>query len=69
MEGSTATKVAIEKITGVNVGGNMNPWIKLWEAAGIVDTGSNPAKATFSLSELGVAPAPPKVDQAKSAAK
>ena len=47
MEDGTATKVAIEKSTGVNVGRDMSPWIKHWEAEGIVDRGSNPPKATF----------------------
>jgi hypothetical protein len=51
---------AIEKLTGVNSSKDISPWAKHWEAEGIVDTGSNPPKATFSLSELGIPPAPPK---------
>jgi hypothetical protein len=60
METGTATKVAIQAATGMNVARDINPLIKAWEAEGIVDRGSNPPKATFSLSELGIAPAPPK---------
>jgi hypothetical protein len=69
MEDGTATKVAIAKVTGVNVSRDMNPWIKFWEAEGIVDRGSNPPKATFTLSELGIPPAPPKIERPKKASK
>ncbi len=68
MEEGTATKVAIEKATGVNVGRDMNPWIKQWEAEGIVHQGSNPPKATFSLSELGIPPAPAKAERPRKGA-
>lgn len=60
MEGGTAGVKAIEKATGVNSSKDISPWAKLWEAEAIVDRGSNPPKASFSLSELGIAPAPPK---------
>jgi hypothetical protein len=36
-----------------------------WEAAGIVEPGSNPPKAVFTLAELGIAPPPPKEATAK----
>jgi hypothetical protein len=68
MEDGTATKVAIEKLTGVNVARDMNPWIKLWEAEGIVEKGSNPPKATFTLAELRIAPASAKTERPRKAA-
>lgn len=68
MEEGTATRVAIEKATGVNVGRDMNPWIKQWEAEGIVDRGSNPPKATFSFSELGIPPAQAKAERPRKGA-
>jgi hypothetical protein len=69
MEAGTATKVAISTATGMNVGRDINPWIKVWEDEGIVDRGSNPPKATFTLSELGIAPAGPKTDRTRKATK
>ena len=36
-----------------------------WEAAGIVEPGSNPPKAVFTLTELGIAPPAPKEATAK----
>ena len=47
----------------MNVARDINPLIKLWEAEGIVERGSNPPKATFSMSELGIAPAAPKTER------
>ena len=67
MEGGTATKVAISTAAGMNVARDINPWIKVWEDEGIVDRGSNPPKATFTLSELGIPPAPPKTDRPRKA--
>lgn len=68
MEAGTATKVAISTATGMNVARDINPWIKVWEDEGIVERGSNPPKASFSLSELGITPAPPKIDRPRKAA-
>lgn len=68
MEGGTATKVGIEASTGMNVARDINPLIKGWEAEGIVERGSNPPKATFSLSELGIAPAPAGTARPRTAA-
>ncbi len=67
MEGGTATKVAISTATGMNVARDINPWLKAWEAEGIVEKGSNPPRATFSLSELGIEAPPPKTVRAKKA--
>ncbi len=60
MEAGTSGVKAIEKATGVNVGRDMGPWVKQWEAEGIVEKGSSPPKATFNLAELGIEPAPAK---------
>jgi hypothetical protein len=68
METGTATKAAIEKAMGSNVARDINPWLASWEAEGIVDKGSNPPKATFSLSELGIAPPAAKTERPRKAA-
>jgi hypothetical protein len=68
LESGTATKKAISASTGMNIARDINPLITLWEAEGIVDPGSNPPKATFALSELGIAPAGPKTDRPRKAA-
>lgn len=60
MEAGTSGVKAIEKATGVNVGRDIGPWIKQWEAEGIVEKRSSPPKATFTLAELGIEPAPAK---------
>lgn len=65
LEGGTATKAAIEASIGMNTGRDINPLIKVWEAEGIVERGSNPPKATFSLAELGIAPAPARTARPK----
>jgi len=59
LDGKTGVS-AVEKATGVNSSKDITPWAKLWETEGIVDKGSRPPKATFSLSELGIPPAPAK---------
>jgi transposase-like protein len=66
LETGTAGVVAIEKATGVNHN-EIGSWIKLWDTEGIVDNGVTPPAATFTLSELGIAPAPPKVDRPRKA--
>jgi hypothetical protein len=68
METGTATKAAIEKATGSNVARDINPWLASWETEGIVEKGSNPPKATFSLSELGIAPPAAKTDRPRKTA-
>ena len=60
LESGTASKKAISEITGMNIARDINPLIVLWENEGIVERESNPPKATFSLSELGIAPPGPK---------
>lgn len=67
LEAGDAGVKAIEKATGVNSSKDISPWIKLWEAEGIVDADSNPPKATFTLVELGIEPAPPKTDRPRKA--
>ena len=64
IEAGNAGIVAVERTTGVNHN-NIGLWIKAWEAEGIVDRGSSPPKASFSLAELGISPAPPKVRRAR----
>lgn len=54
MAGGTLGVKAIERVTGVNSSKDITPWAKAWEAEGIVDKGSNPPKASFTLSELGI---------------
>jgi hypothetical protein len=68
METGTLGVKAIEKATGVNSSKDISPWAKLWEAEGIIDKGSNPPKATFSLAELGIVPAPSKTERPRKAA-
>lgn len=67
MEAGSAGVKAIEKSTGVNSSKDISPWVKLWESEGIVDKGSNPPKATFSLNELAIEPAPPKTERPRRA--
>ncbi len=61
-----ASVAAVETSTGVNHN-DIRVWVKVWEAEGIVDLGSTPPKATFTLSELGIAPAPPKAERPNKA--
>lgn len=55
--------LAVEKATGANHT-DIRLWLKTWEAEGIVEAGVNPPKATFTLSELGIPPAPPRAARA-----
>jgi hypothetical protein len=66
LEPGTAGVVAIEKATGVNTK-LINAWIKEWEVDGLVEKGASPARATFSLQELGIEPAPPKATRVSKA--
>jgi hypothetical protein len=68
LESGTASKKAISESTGMNITRDINPLIALWEDERIVERGSNPPKATFSLSELGIAPAPPKTARPRKSA-
>ncbi len=69
LEAGDAGVKTIEKSTGVNSSRDISPWIRLWEVEGIVNPGSNPAKATFTLSELGIETPPPKVARTTKATK
>lgn len=68
MEGGTNSKPVVAELAGVNRTRDLVPWLAEWEAQGIVDRGSNPPKATFSLSELGIAPPGPKADRSRKSA-
>ena len=68
MEHGTNSKAAIGAEAGVNPGRDLNPWLGEWESEGIVERGSNPPKATFSLTELGMAPPAPKVERPRKTA-
>jgi predicted Rossmann fold nucleotide-binding protein DprA/Smf involved in DNA uptake len=57
MADGTAGVTAIEKSTGVNHN-DINQWLKEWKAEGIVEADSKTPKALFTLSELGIDPAP-----------
>jgi hypothetical protein len=61
--GGTASVKAVEKATGANHN-DIKVWLRIWEAEGIVEPNTNPPKATFTLSELGIAPAPPRAVRA-----
>jgi hypothetical protein len=69
MEHGTSSKAAIGTEAGVNPSRDLNPWLVEWEAEGIVDRDSNPPKATFSLSELGIVAPAAKVDRTRKAGK
>lgn len=65
MDGTKAV-TPLEKETGVNHN-EIRKWVKEWEAQGIADPGANPPKATFTLSELGIEPAPERVRRERKA--
>ena len=58
--------VAIEKATGANHTDVKN-WLQGWEKEGIVEPGTNPPKAVFTLVELGIEAPPPKATRTKKA--
>lgn len=62
----SSTITAVEKSTGANHN-DIGIWVKVWEAEGIVEIGANP-RALFTLTELGIEPAPPKVPRKKGGA-
>jgi hypothetical protein len=53
----TQSMRALEKSTGVRRG-EISDWVKVWEAGALVEHGSSPPKALFSLRELGIALTP-----------
>jgi hypothetical protein len=60
----TSTITAVEKATGANHN-DISLWVKAWEAEGIVEIDASPPKAMFTLTELGIEPAPPRVPRRK----
>lgn len=56
MAEGTASVAAIEKSTGVNHN-DIRKWVDEWEGERILELGARP-KATFTLHELGIPPAP-----------
>lgn len=67
MDGATGI-MAIEKATGANHN-DVGQWIKVWVPEGIVDADTSPPRATFTLTELGIEPPPPKASRSAKAAK
>jgi hypothetical protein len=67
MDGATGV-VAIEKATGANHN-DIGQWVKQWIPEGIVDADSNPPRATFKLTELGIEAPPPKGTRSAKAPK
>lgn len=68
MADGTLNVRALEKGTGVNHN-DINQWLKDWKAEGIVEVNSKAPKAVFTLSELGIEPAPPRKPRAKKASE
>ncbi len=62
----TSTVTAIEKSTGVNHT-EARRWLDEWEAEGIAVPDAKPPKAMFTLSELGIVPAPARAARKRSA--
>ena len=58
----------LEKETGANHN-DIRKWLKVWETEGIAEAGASPPKAMFTLTELGIEPAPPKVRRARKTPK
>lgn len=63
MAEGTANVSALEKSTGVNHN-DIRRWASEWVAAGLVDSGTGPPKATFSFGELGLQAPEPKAIKA-----
>jgi len=57
MEDGSEGVVPLEKKTGANHN-DIRKWLKIWEAEGIAEPNASPPKATFTLAELGIEPAP-----------
>src|SRR5260370_20716395 len=49
----TASVKAVEKATGANHN-DIKVWLRMWEAEGMVEPKTNPPKANFTLTELGI---------------
>jgi hypothetical protein len=63
-EGNAAV-VTIEKATGVNHK-DIREWIAEWEVEGIALQEAKPPRATFTLRELGIAPAPARAPRKRA---
>ncbi len=59
---------AVEKVTGSNHN-DIRSWLKTWESEGIVVVGANPPRALFTLTELGIEPAPERVRRPRKASR
>ncbi|MFN2587796.1 MAG: hypothetical protein ABR613_06750 [Actinomycetota bacterium] len=64
MAAGTQGVTPLEKSTGVNHN-DIRKWVKEWEAEGIAESGASPPRATFTLAELGIEPAPERIRRAK----
>ena len=64
MADGSMNKTALEKETGANHN-DISKWLKVWEGEGIAEAGLNPPKATFTLPELGIEPAPERSPRTK----
>jgi hypothetical protein len=62
-QGTSSIK-AVEKATGANHN-DISAWVKAWESEGILEIGASPPKALFTLTELGIESAPPRVPRKK----
>lgn len=64
MASGTGSLMAIERTTGVNHN-DVRKWVNGWEAEGLVEAGSSPPRASFTLVELGIEPAPPRPERTR----
>jgi predicted Rossmann fold nucleotide-binding protein DprA/Smf involved in DNA uptake len=68
MAEGTRSVAVLEKETGANHN-DIRKWLKVWEAEGIAEVAASPPKATFTLAELGIEPAPERVRRTKKTTK
>jgi hypothetical protein len=68
MAEGTKGVVPLEKSTGVNHA-DIRTWVNVWEAEGIAESGASPPKATFTLGELGIEPAPERARRERKTKK
>ena len=66
MEDGSKGVVPLEKETGANHN-DIRKWLKIWEAEGIAEPNGSPPKATFTLAELGIEPAPERTRRTRKA--
>ncbi len=64
MADGTQSIKALEKSTGANHN-DISGWIKTWQIEGIAEREANPPRSVFTLSELGIEPAPPRTPRAR----